>query len=115
MQHDRIDRAHLQDMLTFAEEVVNLFMPGIERDTYLSDVQIRRSVERSIELIGEAARHVSDGFRAAHPEIPWKKIVAQRNVLLHEYGRVDDGLIWNLTRNELPALVEQLRAILANL
>lgn len=112
MPPEKDDRAYLRDMLGFAEEVVDLFTPGIDRETYLSDVQIRRSVERSVELIGEAARHVSDAFRAAHPEIPWKKIVGQRNVLVHEYGRVDDVLIWNVSRNELPSLVERLRVIL---
>src|SRR5690349_3997268 len=112
MPLDKDDRAYLADMLTFALEVVDNFTPGITREVYGATLQIRRSVERSVELIGEAAKHVSATFREAHPEIPWRKIVAQRNVLVHEYGEVDDDLIWNLVAVELPPLVDKLRRAL---
>jgi|ERR1041385_8036534 uncharacterized protein with HEPN domain len=111
MPPEKDDRAYLADMLTFALEVVG-FTRGIAREMYGESLQIRRGVERSVELIGEAAKHVSAAFREAHPEIPWRKIIAQRNVLVHEYGDVDDDLIWNLVVVELPPLVDKLRAVL---
>ena|SRR5688572_26577322 len=108
----RDDRVYLADMLKYAQEVVDNFTAGFDRRLYGEHVQTRRSVERSVQLIGEAAKHVSDGFRDAHPEIPWRKIIGQRNVLVHEYGRLDDDLIWNLVEFELPPLVKRLKAIL---
>ena len=112
MRPEKDDRAYIADMLTFAQEVVDNFTLGVTRETYGEAVQIRRSVERSVELIGEAAKHVSAAFREAHADIPWRKIIGQRNVLVHEYGDVDDDLIWNLVVIELPPLVEKLRRIL---
>jgi uncharacterized protein with HEPN domain len=69
-------------------------------------------VERQIEIIGEAARKVSDPFKAAHPEIPWRKIIAQRHVLAHEYGDVDPRLVWRVASVHIPALHAQLRELL---
>ena len=112
MPLDKDDRAYVADMLAFALEVVDDFTRGVTRETYGERLQIRRSVERSVQLIGEAAKHVSREFREAYPEIPRRKIIAQRNVLVHEYGDVDDDLIWNLVAVELLPLVDKLRAAL---
>jgi len=112
MPPDKDDHAYVADMLGFALEVVENFTLGITRQTYGENLQIRRSIERSVQLIGEAAKHVSPAFREAHPDIPWRKIVAQRNVLTHEYGDVDDDLLWNLVIVELPPLAAKLRKVL---
>ena len=55
---------------------------------------LRAAVERNIEIIGEAARRISDDLKQEHPEIPWRKIIAQRNVLIHEYDDIDYKEIW---------------------
>jgi uncharacterized protein with HEPN domain len=57
---------------------------GVSRDEFLRNRTVQLAVERLLEVIGEAARRVSEAFRQAHPEIPWRRIVAQRNVLSHE-------------------------------
>ncbi len=49
-------------------------------------------MERSVEIIGEAARRVSETFKKVHPEIPWRSIIAQRSVLTHKYGEIDQEL-----------------------
>ena len=64
-----------------------------------------------IEIIGEAANRVSRGFRAAHPEIPWQQIVAQRNILAHEYGEIDDSLVWRVATDRIPELISYLKPI----
>jgi len=65
-----------------------------------------------LEIIGEAARRLSDEFRAAHPGIPWRKVIGLRNVLAHRYDEVDDVEVWRLAREEIPPLVQQLEAVL---
>ena len=70
------------------------------------------SVERRIEIIGEAARRVSESFKDAHPEIPWRRMIAQRNVLAHEYDEVDDRLMWRVIAENIPQLVRTLEGLL---
>jgi uncharacterized protein with HEPN domain len=65
----------------------------------------------AVEIIGEAARRVSQEFKQQHPEIPWARIVAQRNVLAHEYGEVDPTRMWRLVVEHLPELIEQLEPL----
>ncbi|MBU4270988.1 MAG: DUF86 domain-containing protein [Planctomycetes bacterium] len=73
---------------------------------------MRSAVERQIEIIGEAARRISDATRQAHPEIPWRAIVGQRNVLAHEYGAVLHEAIWAVAKRRIPELIVALRRIL---
>jgi len=70
------------------------------------------AVERHLEIIGEAANRVSRSFREAHPEIPWQRIVAQRNVLAHEYGEIENTLVWRVATIRIPELIQQLQRLL---
>ncbi|MBL0927815.1 MAG: DUF86 domain-containing protein [Phycisphaerales bacterium] len=72
---------------------------------------LRSAVERQIEIIGEAARRLSPAFRDAHPEIPWRPFIAQRHILAHEYGEIDDRLIWRVATVHVPALAVSIRSI----
>lgn len=85
---------------------------GVPLAEYLQNRLIYRAVERELEIIGEAARRVSDIFKEAHPEIPWRKIVGQRNVLAHEYGDIKQERIWAVATTNLPDLIEQLEPLL---
>jgi uncharacterized protein with HEPN domain len=81
------DPAHLWDMLDAASSVVR-FVGNKTFEDYLQDQLLQAAVERKIEMVGEAARRVSDEFKESHAEIPWRRIVGQRKVLVHEYGEV---------------------------
>ncbi len=69
MRPDQLDAAYLWDMLEAAGSVRRI-SAGVSFATYETNEMLRMAVERGLEIIGEAARHVSDEFRAAHPEIP---------------------------------------------
>jgi uncharacterized protein with HEPN domain len=83
------DAAWLFDMLAAARAVVS-FVAGRTWEEYETDLFFRSAVERQIEIIGEAARGISDGFKATHPQIPWRPMITQRHRLVHEYGEIDD-------------------------
>jgi uncharacterized protein with HEPN domain len=68
-----------------------------------------------IEIIGEAARGITDELREAHPEVPWRRMVAMRNVLIHGYFDIDVDLVWSVAENDLPKLGAQIRAIVDRL
>ncbi len=104
MQPDERDAGYLLDMLEHARGIVRV-LEGRGLDDYLRDEDLRLIVERRLEIIGEAARRVSEPFRNAHPEVPWRKIIAQRNVLAHEYGEIQDDIMWRVATVSVPDLV----------
>jgi uncharacterized protein with HEPN domain len=105
------DAAYLWDTLQAAREVSAFVAGRLWRD-FESDMMLRRAIEREIEIIGEAARKVSPEFREAHPEIPWASIIAQRNVLAHEYGEIKLDRIWMVATVRVPQLVGLLEPLI---
>ena len=110
MRPDESDAARLWDMLDASERIAR-YIKGRNEDEFNADDFFRSAVERQIEIIGEAARHVSAAFKDAHPEVPWRPIAAQRHVLAHEYGEVQPALIWRVAAIHVPALADQLRSL----
>lgn len=111
MQPDKSDAARLWDMLDACERVAR-FISGKSLEDIVTDELLRSAVERQIEIIGEAARGVSGTFRDAHPEVPWRPIIAQRHVLAHEYGDIEPRLIWRVASVHAPLLAVHLRGFL---
>ena len=111
MPPDERDAQRIREMIAFAREALE-YVEGRSLDEYLADGVRRRAVERVVELIGEAASGISQEFRSAHPEIAWAKMRSQRNMLIHEYGIVDDARIYRLVIEVIPALPEVLEALL---
>ncbi len=104
MRPEARDVAHLWDMREAAREVLE-FTQGTTSARFASNKVLRYAVERQLHVIGEAARRISASFKEAHPEIPWKGIIAQRNVLAHEYGEILVERIWRVATERLPELV----------
>jgi uncharacterized protein with HEPN domain len=105
------DAAYLWDMLEASRSVAR-FVAGQSREQYLTDDLLQAAVERKIEIIGEAARKITDSFQQSHPEVPWSKIMGQRHVLAHDYGRIEHDRIWSVVTEHLPALGAQLESLL---
>ena len=111
MRPEDRDTAHLWDMREAAREVLE-FIEGVHYARFASDKVLRYAVERQLHVIGEAARRISVSFKEAHPEIPWKGIIAQRNVLAHEYGEILVERIWRVATERLPELVHLLAPLI---
>ena len=112
MPLDVRDAALLHDMLKSARLAMQ-YVAGRVRSDLDTDTAFADSVERRIEIIGEAARGVSDQFCSAHPEIPWRAITATRHILAHDYDEVNHDIVWRIVHDHLPPLIEQLEALLA--
>ena len=108
MQPDQRDAAYLWDMLDAAQTVGQL-SSGLDFTRYSNDRRTQLAVERSLGIIGEAAGRVSAKFCDAHPEIPWRQIIGQRNVLIHEYGEIKQERIWKVVKENIPQLIESLK------
>jgi uncharacterized protein with HEPN domain len=70
-------------------------------------------VERGIEIISEASRHLSEELKARHPEIPWSKVAGIGNVLRHECERISHDVLWRVVHDDLPPLENACREELA--
>lgn len=111
MPAEERDKAHLWDMLDAAMAIAE-FVRGQTYAEYLSNRMMRGAVERHIEIIGEAARRVSEATREANQDIPWKSIIGQRNILAHEYDDILHEAMWAVATRRVPELVTALRRIL---
>jgi len=111
MPRESQDVAYVWDILAAADGVV-LSVAGLELKHYLASEDLRMAVERRVEIIGEAARRVSEPFRQAHPEVPWRDLISQRNVLAHRYDEVDDQLMWRVVTIRIPELIALLKPLL---
>jgi uncharacterized protein with HEPN domain len=76
---------------------------------------LKHGVQRGIEIISEAARHIPPDLRDRHPEIPWKQVIAMGSVLRHEYHRIADAIVWGVVTDDLSALKAAVAALLRGL
>jgi uncharacterized protein with HEPN domain len=114
MQPEARDPVWITDMLNAARGALHA-LRSVSLEEYRVQENLRLAVERRLEIMGEAARHVSDALRERHPEIPWRGIVGQRNVLIHAYATIQDDLVWRLAEVQLPALIPMLETVLREL
>ena len=110
MPHEDLDAGRLSDMLVYAREIVET-LRGVSFPEYVRDKNLRLATERRIEIIGEAARRVSEETRRQLPQLPWQDMVRMRNIMIHEYDDVDLSLVWDTVQIDLPALVSALERI----
>jgi uncharacterized protein with HEPN domain len=111
MQTEERDIALLWDMQKAAQEIVD-FTRNTTFEEFAENKVLRYAVERLLLVIGEAANHISEGFRTSHPEIHWAGIIGQRNVLAHEYGEILVERIWLAASERIPELVDLLNPLI---
>jgi uncharacterized protein with HEPN domain len=97
-----------------AVELIRSEMAGVTLEAFEPDKRKRWLVERGIEIISEASRHLSDELKARHPEIPWPKVAGIGNVLRHDYEHVAHDVLWRVVRDDLPSLEKVCREELAS-
>lgn len=103
-------RFYLDDMVGFCQRVL-AFTAGLDQSQFVGDALRFDATVRNIELIGEAATHIPDAVRTAHPEIPGPMVIATRNRLIHDYLGVDNDTLWSMVTTDVPNLLPALQAI----
>ena len=91
---------------------IRRFTKGYSFADFQGDEKTIDSVLRTLEIIGEAARHVPAEIQARYPELPWAEMLTMRNIVIHEYHGVNLSIIWQTVKEDLPALVSPLKRIL---
>ena len=108
------DLVKCEDMRLHAERAVQ-FLDGRSLDQFLDDELVQAAVIRCAEVIGEAARLISDETRSREPAIPWRLIIGMRNVLAHEYGVVMPEKVYEVVTRHVPELLERLGPLITEL
>ena len=85
---------------------------GLSYDVFAADETLRRAFVRSLEIIGEAAKRVSEDFRTQHPTVEWRAMAGMRDRLIHDYFGVDFELVWDVVHRRIPELRTQIATIL---
>lgn len=100
----------IEDMLD-AIAKIQRYTDGMTFEEFCKDEKTIDAVLHNIELIGEAAGHVSEEIRTRYPAFPWAEMRGMRNILAHAYFRVSLPIVWQAAVVELPPLVPLLQEI----
>lgn len=103
-----VDRlGHMLDAITHIESQT----AGLDLEGFRADRFRQLGIERCLEIISEASRHIPDDLKASHPEIPWRQVADIGNRIRHAYHVVDSEIVWEIATVELTILKTALHAI----
>jgi len=86
---------------------------AVEMKDLMGDRVLSRACLKSLEIIGEASRNISEDLKKAHPEVPWRQMTGMRNKLVHRYFGVDWEIVNDVLKNELPSLRSNILRVLS--
>lgn len=93
-------------------ERIEEYTQGMSYEDFRRDQKTIDAVVRNFMIIGEAARIVTEYVKDKYPDVPWQIMSGMRNILVHEYDRVEVEVIWDTIRTDLPTVVEPLQKII---
>ena len=108
------DKIRIQHILDAITEIEN-YLSNSTFETFLANSEKRFATIKQIEIIGEACNHLTPELKQKHSEIEWVQINGFRNISVHEYFGVDLHIVWDIAKNDLPALKQKFTEILKNL
>jgi uncharacterized protein with HEPN domain len=104
-------RFRVRDIIA-ALDAIAAYTDGMAFDAFVADARTRDAVVRNLMTMGESVRWIPDVILDAHPDVPWRVMRLVRNVVVHEYFGVDDAILWETVRGDLPPLRDPLAAVL---
>lgn len=104
------DESYLLDMLLWARRVQS-FNDGVTWFLFAADFKVQAATLHGLQVIGEAAGKVSNEFQDAHPEIQWAQVSGLRHRLVHDYGRIDMSIIWDVVQRDVGPLIAALEPL----
>jgi uncharacterized protein with HEPN domain len=110
MEADQLGR--LRDILE-AARLIATYVGNTTESDFQANIQKQDAVIRRIEIIGEAAAHLSGATRRAVQELPFRKMRGMRNVVAHDYANVDPKIVWEVATIHIPEVRSVLETFFA--
>ncbi|MEW6534565.1 MAG: DUF86 domain-containing protein [Candidatus Auribacterota bacterium] len=111
MSSERNTSIYLHDIITCCNKIQR-YVGDISYKSFTTNELLIDAVLRNLELIGEAVKQISPELRAEHNNIEWRKIAGLRDILIHEYFGIDHEIVWDVIRNKIPQLKEDIKQLL---
>jgi uncharacterized protein with HEPN domain len=105
------DSASLLDIVR-AGELILQFAQGVSREQLESDLMRQSAILYQITIMGEATKRLSRDFRAQHTEVPWDDIAGMRDIIAHQYDRLDMNIVWQVIQRNIPELLSMIVPLL---
>ena len=108
------DEAYLRHILDAISNIEN-FIEGVSKEGFLNNIEKQYAVLRGLEIIGEAAKNLSEELKAKYPQVPWKEIAGMRDKLIHQYFGVNLELVWETIKADIPKFKNQIIRVLKDM
>jgi uncharacterized protein with HEPN domain len=100
---------HIADECAF---ILSVIVPDKQKDEFLADETLKRAVVRSLEIIGEASKKISADFKIKFSSIQWRNMAGMRDRLIHDYMGINYSIVWDVVKNKIPELHQQITEVL---
>jgi uncharacterized protein with HEPN domain len=108
------DSIRLQHIIDSINEI-EAYVGTCDLTQFKSNSMMRFACIKQMEIIGEASNHISPEIKDKFSEIEWQQIIGLRNIFVHEYFGIDDNLVWQIIKNDIPNLKTKILIILKNI
>jgi uncharacterized protein with HEPN domain len=110
MKDERLYLSNIQECIERIQKYTS-----VGREAFMKTPMIQDAVIRNFEIIGEATKRLSPELRNLYSDVPWQQMAGLRDVLIHDYLKVNLNLVWQIIEQNLPELKEQVESILQSL
>jgi len=103
MNEDKDNLVYVRHILDAIKKIES-YLEGVDFKTFSSNNMMFDAVTRELEIIGEASNNIEEEFQNQYPNIPWRKVIGTRNLLIHEYSGINKRVIWDACQDDIPEL-----------
>ncbi|MCL6097535.1 MAG: DUF86 domain-containing protein [Bacteroidota bacterium] len=114
MRNSLGDKARLQHIYDAILEIES-YVQESTYDMFQSNTMMQFACVKQLEIIGEAANHLTPHFKNLYSEIQWREIIDLRNLLIHEYFGIDTKIVWDIIKTDIVSLKPHIKEILEQL